>query len=49
MDVLEIKMALLKWKLSGEEGLNSRSETTAERIDELGNFKRCLPKRHAEK
>lgn len=49
IDVLEIKMALLKWKLSGEEGLNSRSETTAERIDELGNLKRCLPKSHAEK
>lgn len=29
--------------------INSRSETTAERIDELGNLKRCLPKSHAEK
>ena len=49
IDVLDIKMALSKWKLSGEEGLNSRSETTAERIDELGNLQRCLPKSHAEK
>lgn len=39
IDVLEIKMALSGNENSVGRRINSRSETTAERIDELGNLK----------
>lgn len=36
-------------KTQWEKGLNSRSETTAKRIDKLGKIKGCLPKVHVER
>lgn len=49
IDVLEIKNGIVEMKTQWEEGLNSSSETTAERTDELGYIKRCLLEDFAEK